>query len=440
MESPRVVIIGAGIIGSAIALEMSRRGWETVVVDRGGAPGHGSTAASSAVVRFTYSTVDGTALAYEGVEYWRGWPGHIGMQDRPLANFVQCGMVMFDDATGLAKASLPPLDAVGVTYEWWSSEELKKRLPEVSIRAWYPPTTPDDPAFFAEGVDELAGALFTPEAGYVPDPQLAAQNLADAASAAGATFRFHSEVISVHTEMACRIGGGCTRVTGVELRSGEVISGDIVINASGPHSAIVNEMAGALTDMTVRTRPLRQQVGHVRAPAALGPAIARYPACGDFDSGMYIRPDGEALLVGGVEAECDPMVWLDNPDEVDMTLDLGEWETQAMRVARRIPEFGIPHERRGVVGVYDVSDDWIPIIDRSAVDGFYMAVGSSGNQFKNAPVIGHCIAELIEAVEAGHDHDRDPVVVVGVYRGLRINMGTFSRRRVVGQSNRGVLG
>ena len=240
--------------------------------------------------------------------------------------------------------------------------------------------------------------------------------------------------------MACRIGGGCTRVTGVELRSGEVISADVVINASGPHSAIVNEMAGALTDMTVRTRPLRQQVGHVRAPAALGPAIARYPACGDFDSGMYIRPDGEALLVGGVEAECDPMVWLDNPDEVDMTLDSGEWETQAMGVARRIPEFGIPHERRGVVGVYDVSDDWIPIIDRSAIDGFYMAVGSSGNQFKNAPVIGHCMAELIEAVEAGHDHDRDPVVVVGVHRGLRINMGTFSRRRVVGHTNRGVLG
>ena len=162
MESPRVVIIGAGIIGSAIALEMSRRGWETVVVDKGGAPGHGSTSASSAVVRFTYSTVDGTALAYEAVEYWRGWAEHIGMQDRPLAKFVQCGMVMFDDATGLAKASLPPLDAVGVAYEWWSSEELKNRLPEVSIRAWYPPTTTDDPAFFAEGVEELGGALFTP--------------------------------------------------------------------------------------------------------------------------------------------------------------------------------------------------------------------------------------------------------------------------------------
>ena len=35
-------------------------------------------------------------------------------------------------------------------------------------------------------------------------------------------------------------------------------------------------------------------------------------------------------------------------------------------------------------------------------------IGSSGNQFKNAPIAGHCMAELIDACEKGHDHDQDP--------------------------------
>ena len=69
-----------------------------------------------------------------------------------------------------------------------------------------------------------------------------------------------------------------------------------------------------------------------------------------------------------------------------------------------------------LVDLYDVSDDWIPIYDKSALGGFYMAIGSSGNQFKNAPVAGHCMAELIDACEKGHDHDANPLKVKTVYK------------------------
>ena len=84
---------------------------------------------------------------------------------------------------------------------------------------------------------------------------------------------------------------------------------------------------------------------------------------------------------------------------------------------------------RGVVDLYDCSDDWIPIYDRSDLDGFYMAIGTSGNQFKNAPVVGHCLAELIDAVENGHDHDHDPLKVAPAYSGTEIDLGYYSRLR-----------
>jgi sarcosine oxidase, subunit beta len=429
------VVIGAGVVGSAVALELARRGWDTTVVDRGPAPGHGSTSASSAVVRFTYSTVAGTAMAYEGVEWWRTWSEHVRLPaETPLASLVQCGVMFFDDPTGLARASVEMLDAVGVRYEWLTVDDMHRRWPDVATGSWYPPTLVSDPAFADEPRRDLGGAVFTPEGGYVNDPQLAAQNLADAAVIAGARLIVRADVVGLDRD--------AHGVSAVRLRSGEVLEADVVVNAAGPHSGIVNRLAGATDDMRVATRPLRQQVTHVRVPDQAGHAVAGLPATADLDGGIYFRPDHQAVLVGGVEAECDRLDWVDDPDDVDLELSELDWEAHTLRLARRIPALGVPHERRGVVGVYDVSDDWMPILDRSSLPGYYMAVGTSGNQFKNAPFIGHCMAELIERVESGHDHDRDPVIVRGPHRGFDIDLGTFSRRRTMidEQRKRGVLG
>ena len=60
-----------------------------------------------------------------------------------------------------------------------------------------------------------------------------------------------------------------------------------------------------------------------------------------------------------------------------------------------------------------------------------MAVGTSGNQFKNAPVVGHMMAELIDAVEHGHDHDEQPVVVKARYTGAMLDAGFYSRLREI---------
>ena len=55
------VVVGAGVMGTAIALELARGGRSVVVVDKASGPGFGSTSASSAIIRFTYSTPDGVA-------------------------------------------------------------------------------------------------------------------------------------------------------------------------------------------------------------------------------------------------------------------------------------------------------------------------------------------------------------------------------------------
>ena len=147
--------------------------------------------------------------------------------------------------------------------------------------------------------------------------------------------------------------------------------------------------------------------------------------------------------MGGEDAECDPHDWVDieNPDDFKREITPEFWETQVLRLARRIPSLGVPHQKLGVVDCYDVSDDWIPIYDKSDLPGFFMLVGTSGNQYKNATVAAHCVCEMIAANEAGHDTDREPLTVPGRFTGLPLDMATFSRLRTINpQSSMSVNG
>jgi sarcosine oxidase subunit beta len=82
-----------------------------------------------------------------------------------------------------------------------------------------------------------------------------------------------------------------------------------------------------------------------------------------------------------------------------------------------------------VVGVYDVATDWTPIYDKTAAPGFFVAIGTSGNQFKNGPVIGEFMNAIIDATAAGRDHDTDPATYTGPTTGHTVDLGFYSRLR-----------
>jgi glycine/D-amino acid oxidase-like deaminating enzyme len=205
----------------------------------------------------------------------------------------------------------------------------------------------------------------------------------------------------------------------------------MVVNASGPWSGRVNAMAGVDADFGVHTRPMRQEVHQVAAPPDYAGEGA--VALADLDLGTYLRPVGDShLLVGGTEPECDPLEWVDDPDRVDLRPTAGRFRAQVTRAARRLPQLRVPGRPSGVAGVYDVTDDWTPIYDRTSEPGFFVAIGTSGNQFKNAPLVGRLMVTLVEAVRSGHDHDRDPVQLVLPRTGHTIDLGTYSRLRRTG--------
>lgn len=421
-----VVIIGAGIIGTAVALELSRSGYRTLNVDRLGGAGHGSTSSSAGILRTYAASPDAVVLAAEALPAWRDWAAYLDLPaDQPAARLHTCGTLVLDPAPDYIAAVRHNLDAVGLPYEMWSAEDVAERAPYLDLASFGPPRTLDDPAFWDEPRGTLSGGLYLPDSGFVPDPVLATQNLASAAVRQGARFRFGTAV------QAIRRSGG--RVAGVELSDGTTVAAPVVVNVAGPHSARINDLAGVTDGMRVRTRPLRQELHHVPCPPQLdytntGLHIA------DADLGINFRPElGNAILVGANGAGCDVPQYVDDPADLVPTVTRPMWDTHTLRLARRIPSLGVPARPAGVAGLYDVSDDWSPIYDRSDLPGYYMAIGTSGNQFKTAPVAGRLMAALIDACEAGRDHDRDPLELPGRL-GVPIKVGSYSRLREVSVS------
>lgn len=431
------VIIGAGVFGSGIAFELSRRGLKTCNVDMHAAAGYGSTSSSGAILRFNYSTVAGINLAWEGNKYWENFEEYLETSDeRGLARKVTTGAIFLRTDEELHQLYLDRLAQTDVAFEEWDQKTTAENLPFLTLDSLGEPCTIDDERFWAEpDGTTIPGAIYMPEAGYVSDPQLAAHNLHTAAIAKGAEFRFNKTVDQILTN------SDGSAVTGVKLTSGDEIHAPVVVNAGGPFSTAVNDLAGLNGRDAIQSRPMRHEV-HV-APA---PAGVNFEEDGvlinDQEQGFYCRPEaGNQIFIGSTDPECDGEDWVDDMSTLNREITEPRWNLQMMRLAKRIPEFGVPHQRKGLAEAYDVSSDWGPIYDRTDLDGFFAARGTSGNQFKNACVASHMMAELILAVGNGHDHDQDPLVVPGRWTGLDLDMGNFSRNREVNEDSTGsVLG
>jgi len=428
------IIIGAGIIGCSTAFELSKKGLKTINLDKLPASGNGSTSNSCAVIRVHYSTLDGTAVAYESYQYWNEWEKYLGVKDpQGMAKFFKRGIMVFkSEANEDLKKVRSKIDALGISYEDLDVAGIKEKYPLLDNTSYFPPRRPEDDQFSVANPDPLTGAIYYSEGGFVSDPILSTHNVQVAAEAHGAKFRFKTKVVDILNNEG--------RVQGVLLEDGTMIQAPVVVNASGPHSFVINRMARVEDGMKIKTRALRHEVVHVPAPEGFDYEMLGCPSS-DSDIGAYWRPEvGNHILSGSEDPECDSKEWIEDPDDFNRNLT-DQARAQACRLALRIPELRIPNRIQGVVDLYDVTDDWIPIYDRSDLPGFYLAIGTSGNQYKNAPVVGKMMAELITQCENGKDHDQDPIIFHLEKMDRDIDMKFYSRLREINQeSSFSVLG
>lgn len=395
------IIIGAGVIGACTAFELAKKGMRTLSIDKLPEAGYGSTSGSCAIIRTYYSAFETCAIAFEGWHYWKNWTDYMGVEDdHGMIEYYDTGcLVIKTEHNGYLKRGCEIMDQVGCPYEDVDAQDISKYMPGADLNTYSPAKRIEDDHFGESNGGKVAGAVYFPRGGYVNDPKLSAHNAQRAAEAHGAEFKFNTTVTKILTEDG--------RASGVELSDGSTVRAPVIVNVAGPHSSKINEMAGVASSMKMSTRALRHEVAHVPAPKDFSPDHGMVYS--DSDISTYVRTEGQGnFLIGSEDPECDDREWVDDPDTFDHNFTT-QWKTMVMRVGQRFPTLGIPDTAKGVVALYDVSEDWMPIYDKSDLPGFYMACGTSGNQFKNAPVAGKIMAHIIESCESGHDHDNEPL-------------------------------
>lgn len=396
-----VLVVGAGVIGASAALALAKSGHDVLVIDRNSGVGDGSTGASAGIIRVHASDTQSSALADDALTVWKNWREFLGSDESEnLARFVQCGSLILDAGNGFTDQAAAAMTGAGVAFDKWTLDEMSGHFPYFDFRRFGPPKSVNDEAFWDEPTDYLSGGIYTPQSGYVGDPTLAAVNLMQAAQRAGARLRLSATIAGVD------IDGG--RAVGVTLADGTVLRAEAVLVVAGPNTDGLIRGIGATADFRVRTQRIREELIHIPAPPDLNLALHGVHLV-DGDLNINFRPErDDAILVGSNGDRADERTLIDDPDDFNQLVTAAVWERTTLRLARRIPDLGIPRTRMGVVGLYDAAEDWLPIYDRTCYDGLFVAMATSGTQFKTAPIVGELLRHVIETELNGRDHTAEP--------------------------------
>lgn len=398
-----VVVIGGGVVGASIALEIARHGLGRVVlVDKAPGPGEGSTGASSSICRTRYTHPAVVQLAIDGLDAYRRWPEYLRSAS-VTASFVETGVLWIADRTHDQVATeVQRLRELGAEASLIEDAELTRRFPAVSLC-----TAPLD--WDTEHHCRLGPAfLFEDRAGYI-DPVDALSDLLASAAEAGADIRFSSEVVGLD------VGG--SGVGGVRLADGCSLSADLVVNAAGPWCNRLNALAGV--EHRWSFVPTRIQTLYRAWPSQEAGEI---PVTIDVATGVYARPERASSMVwiGSVREE-DEGEAVANPDVFARSPNAGFRDTTLAAFSHRIPGVAARGAVTGIAGLYTINrQDVHPVVGPSGVDGFWLANGFSGHGFKLAPMIGSMIAIALGATPTDFDTtvpmslfaiDRDPIGV-----------------------------
>ncbi len=352
-----VVVIGGGVTGCSLAYHLARAGVRRVVVLERRALASGGTGRSVGIVRQLYPTPETTRMVVRSLAVFQRFAEAVGGD----AGYVACGALI-----GVSAEARPRLERIvagqrglGVRAEIVDPGALDRLEPRIDR-------------------ETIGVVLWEPDSGY-GDPTSVALGYADAARRLGVTIEQGAEVVGV-----ARAGD---RVGGVSLASGDSLEAPVVVNAAGLWSPAVARLAGVELPIVVGRHP----VFVVERAPDFGPAHRVYL---DLAGGAYVRPETGNLTLTGSLTDDEAKHPMD-PESLGAEVGLDEAVPVLERTGRALPRLTDAAYRRGWAGAFDITPDWMPILDESPLTGFWIAAGMSGHGFKLAPAVGEMLAAAI---------------------------------------------
>ncbi|HUD71137.1 MAG TPA: FAD-binding oxidoreductase [Dongiaceae bacterium] len=352
-----VVIIGGGIQGASIAWHLARRGTTNVVVLEKSTLASGCSGRTGGVIRQHYSTPIVTEIARQARAFFSTFDEVVGGH----SGFVENGLVLMvgEKDRGALETNVALGRKHGVPVRLIDATEAQRLVPGLNT---------DGAVAFAHEADAGYGD------GYGTTVAFAA-----AAKGLGVTVLQNTPATAITVERG--------RATGV-VTPHESFATPVVVNAAGPWADRVAKMAGV--DLPLKLELIEE--GVIRAPAG-EPYPVKTPSVYDFVNGLSYRPegDGQVMAEGNsyYKGPLDPDAYPSKPSDAYI-------EDVALRLERSMPRLGLGTPRGGWAGLLEGTPDFHPILGAApGVEGLLMCCGFSGHGFKEAPVTGRLIAELI---------------------------------------------
>jgi glycine oxidase len=330
-----VIVVGGGIIGVALALELRKQGEKVIILDRS-KPGHEASYASAGMLAWTEITEppELRALAEASARIFPEFIADLRTDSDTKIDFQSAGAVSFSAKPG-STGSL-------------TEGQLQQLEPKLEYRG--------EPAYFVQ--EDFV------------DPRTLVTAAIASAKRRGVEFASGSEVTSIVIQGA--------KVVGVKT-SRRGYAAPVVVNCCGAWSA---QLGLPLTP----TRPVK---GHMLALLPQDSGTLRHVVRSrELDTYLLPRAGG-MVAVGSTleEAGFDKAVI---PDTI---------QALHQRAADLVPDLGEAKIHESWTGLRPGSPDDLPIIGPAAMEGYFAATGHYRNGILLAPLTAKVLTRMINGGE-----------------------------------------
>ncbi len=346
----KVVVIGGGVIGTAVAFYLAKNGVSDVVVLEKDYLSSGSTGRCGGGIRQQWSERMNVRLAMRSVEHFKRFESEVGFD----IEYFQGGYLLLaytEEEVLLFERNTKMQQEENLDVELLTKNEASSRFSFIDMSG-------------------VRAAAYCSSDGHA-NPHLTTFAYARAAERMGVEVLTHTSAEKIITEDG--------RIVAVQTSKGKIET-EVVVNAAGGYSHEVGAMAG----VELPTESYRHQIfvteplEHIMDPLVIS-----------FENNFYIRQTKAGNFIMGQG----------DKDELPGHNVTPTWKF-LREMTEKMPKF-FPFLRdvrvlRHWAGLYNMSPDAQPIIDRAVdIDNFYYAIGFSGHGFMLAPAVGEAVAEWI---------------------------------------------
>ena len=328
-----------------------------VVVERDGSYERASTVLSDGNVRIQFNLEENVRMSQYALEILRTFDEDMATATfRPEVGARHQGNLFLADEMGKADAlsGIETQKALGCDVTWLGSDEIAVRFPGLVL----------------EG---LVGGSFAQMDGSV-DPSAVLRGFRNKATELGALY-LEDEVVELMTKDGA--------MTGARLRSGEVLTGPVVVNSAGAWSADLARPLGV--DLPVVPVMRTVYVVSTTVPTIGMPSLF-------LPSGVYAIPEGDRTWLIAWSLPEDPIGFDFTPAGQQRFTDVIWPELHG-----QLSAFDSLKVETAWAGLYDVNtlDGNAILGEWPSITGLFMATGFSGHGFQQSPAVGRYLAELI---------------------------------------------